>query len=440
MKAKLLALATFLSLLSTPAWAQMKGIQFEKYQLDNGLTVILHEDHTTPNVIVSVLYHVGSKNEKADRTGFAHFFEHLMFEGSDNIARGEFDKYISQAGGSNNAYTTQDRTYYYELFPSNQLELGLWLESERMLHAAVEEKGIETQREVVKEERRMRYDNQPYGTLVEEVFKRMYKEHPYSWTPIGSMEHLDAAQEEDYKNFYKDFYLPNNAVLTVTGDIKPAETKALIAKYFATIPKGMKPIYRPQITEPALQQEMRDTVYDQVQLPALVIAYRAPKQGSPDYYAVEMLSTLLSNGQSSRIYRSLVDEKQLAIQAGAFQFPLEDPGLMLTFGIANMGVDLTDMEKAIDAEITKVQQELISEKEFQKLRNQIENQMVSRNATIEGIAENLAIYETHFGDANLINTEIDRYLKVTREDIQRVAKEYFKPTSRLVLFWLPKGQ
>jgi predicted Zn-dependent peptidase len=424
--------------LHTALFAQMNKINFTEYNLDNGLHVILHEDHATPIVAVSVLYHVGSKNENPERTGFAHFFEHLMFEGAKYVKRGDFDKYIDGAGGTNNANTTQDRTFYYEILPSNQLGLGLWLESERMLHAAVEKAGIETQRQVVKEERRQRIDNQPYGAVVEESMKRAFTTHPYKWPVIGSMAHLDAAKEEDYVNFYKDFYVPNNATLCIAGDINVEETKAAIAKYFKDIPKSTKPIYRPSIVEPPLTAEVRDKVYDNVQLPAVVYTYRIPAQGTADYYAVDMLNKLLSQGESSRMYRALVDEQQKAVQAGSFPFQMEDPGIALCYGIANMGVKPEDLEKAMDAVIEKPQKELISEKEFQKLRNQIENDFISANATVVGRAESLANYHTYFGDANLINTEIDRYLKVTREDIQNAAKKYFTKTNRVTLHWLPK--
>ena len=221
-----------LLLVTCLAKAQMNKIDFTEYTLDNGLHVILHQDNSTPIVAVTVSYHVGSKNENPDRTGFAHFFEHLLFEGSENIARGEFDKYITSAGGTNNAYTTNDLTFYHEILPSNQLALGLWLESERMLHAKVETVGIETQREVVKEEKRQRIDNQPYGSILAESMKRAYKVHPYKWTTIGSMEHLNAATEEDYKNFYKTFYVPNNAVLSIAGDIDIEDTKKINRKVF----------------------------------------------------------------------------------------------------------------------------------------------------------------------------------------------------------------
>ncbi|MEZ4960633.1 MAG: pitrilysin family protein [Saprospiraceae bacterium] len=421
----------------TAMLAQMNKINFEEYDLPNGLHVILHQDHSTPIVVVSVLYHVGSKNEKPDRTGFAHFFEHLLFEGSENIARGQFDDYTQKAGGYNNANTTQDRTFYYDLLPSNQLALGLWLESERMLHARVEVQGIETQRQVVKEERRSRYENRPYGSFMEEIMKRAYKKHPYRWTPIGSMAHLDAAEEKDYKHFYEEFYVPNNATLSIAGDINVEEAKALISKYFSTIPRKKEP-YRPNIVEPALGGEVRDTVFDNIQLPGVMQAYRIPAQGTEDFYAVSMLGQLLAQGESSRLQRALVDEQQLAVAVGNFPVSMEDPGVSLAFGICNAGVDPKALETSMNAEIERTHTELISEEEFQKLRNQVEADFVTANSTVAGIAESLANYHTYFGDANLINTEIDRYLKVTREDIQRVAKKYFNKDNRVVLYYLPK--
>lgn len=422
-----------------PPVAPVNKIQFTEYTLDNGLQVILHQDKTTPIVAVSVMYHVGSKNEQPNRTGFAHFFEHLMFEGSENIGRGEYSKYVEKAGGELNANTSFDRTYYYEVLPSNQLELGLWLESERMLHAKIDAKGIETQREVVKEEKRERVDNQPYGSVGDEIFKRAFKVHPYQWLPIGSMEDLDAAAEKDYKDFYKEFYVPNNAIISIAGDIDTAKTKALVQKYFGAIPKRTEPIYRPNVVEPVMSGEVRDTVRDNIQLPAVFQAYRIPAQGTNDFYAVNMLSILLSQGESSRLYKSLVDEQQKALAAGNFSFPTEDPGLAFMYGIANVGVDTKDLETAIDAEVAKVQNTLIGETEFQKLRNQMEAQFITANASVAGIAETLANYKMYFGDANLINTELQRYMKVTREDIQRVAKKYFTKNNRVVLYYLPKA-
>lgn len=418
--------------------AQSNKIEFTEFDLDNGLHVILHQDNATPIVVVSVMYHVGSKNENPNRTGFAHFFEHLLFEGSENIGRGEFDKYITNAGGANNAYTSQDKTYYYELLPSNQLELGLWLESERMLHAKVDITGVETQREVVKEERRQRYENQPYGSIILETLKRAYKVHPYQWAPIGSMEHLNAATEEDYINFYNDFYTPNNAVLSIAGDIDIAQTTALVKKYFGSIPIKKQEIYRPNIVEPPLGSQQIDTIYDNIQLPAVVYTYRIPAQGTEDFYAVKMLNTLMSQGQSSRLQKAIVDDQQLAVFVGSFPFELEDPGVALAFGIANMGISPETLQNAMDAEFERAQQELISEEEFQKLRNQIENDFITGNARIAGIAENLANYYLYYGDTDLINTELQRYLQVTKEDIRRVARDYFNKSNRSILHYIAK--
>jgi predicted Zn-dependent peptidase len=425
----------FVALLSTFA-AQAQNIKFIEYDLPNGLHVILHEDHSTPIVAVTVLYHVGSKNEQVGRTGMAHFFEHLLFEGSDNIGRGEYAKYVENAGGGLNANTTQDRTFYYDLMPSNQLELGLWLESERMLHAKVENKGIETQREVVKEEKRMRYDNQPYGNLLPEALKRAYKKHPYAWSPIGSMEDLNAAKDEDFVNFYKTFYVPNNAVLSIAGDMNVEETKKLIAKYFSDIPKGTNPIPRPTVKEDINTGEVRDTIYGKDELAMIVQAYHIPAQGTPEFYAVDMLNTLLSNGESSRLNKSMVDEQQLSLYCGAFTFNLEDPGLTLAFGLTNMGVDPKTLEDGMNKEFDKVKEELITEKEFEKLRNQVESTFVSGNSTVAGIAESLANYHTYYGNANLINTDIERYMKVTREDMMAAARKYYTPENRVVLYFL----
>lgn len=428
-----------LFLLAGTVGAFSQNIHFVEYEMPNGLKVLLHEDHSTPIVAVSVMYHVGSKNEKPDRTGFAHFFEHLLFEGSDNIKRGEFDDYINNAGGMNNANTWYDRTYYYEVLPSNQLALGLWLESERMLHAKVEKVGIETQRQVVKEERRQRIDNQPYGRLLEEAMMRAFTTHPYHHSVIGSMEHLDAAQEQDYVNFYHDFYRPDNAILSIAGDIDIEQTKVLIDTYFKGIPRGKGEVFRPKIVEPPLAHEVRDTVLDNVQLPAVVYTYRTPAQGTKDFYAVSMLSQLLSQGESSRLQKIIVDQQQKAVYAGAFPLNLEDPGVNIMFAIANVGVDPKDLEKSMDEILSDVQTNLVPEKEFQKLQNQVENDFIGANNNVAGIAESLANYEMYYGDANLINTELDRYRQVTREDLKRVANQYFTKNNRVVLYWLPKS-
>lgn len=438
MMKKLLLLSLLVVFGLASGFSQNGKIEFEEYDLDNGLHVILQQDHTTPNIVVSVMYHVGSKNESPELTGFAHFFEHLMFEGTKNIPRHQYDKYVSRAGGELNANTSTDRTYYFEMLPSNQLALGLWLESERMLHAKVEEIGIKTQKGVVIQEKKQRYDNPPYGTILPQTMAHAYEKHPYRWTPIGDEEHIRNAKDEDFMNFYKEFYVPNNAVLTICGDFDKAEAKKLINDYFAEIPKGTKEIYRPNIVEPKKTAEVRDTVFDNIQLPAVIQAYHIPAVGTPDFYAVDMLSKLMTDGKSSRLYKELVDNQQKAIQLMAFPMPYEDPGLTLAFGIPNMGVDPKALEDEMDKQFSVVRDELISDREFQKLRNKIENELVSSNATIADRAENLATAYTYFKDTERVNKELEKYFAVTKEDIRNVAKKYFVPENRVVLYYLPK--
>jgi predicted Zn-dependent peptidase len=418
--------------------AQSGKIKFTEFDLPNGLHVILHEDHSTPIVAISVLYHVGSKNEDPDRTGFAHFFEHLMFEGSPNIKRGEYFKIVQSNGGTLNANTSFDRTFYYEILPSNQLELGLWLESERMLHLKIDSVGVETQRNVIKEEKKQRYDNQPYGKLFEEVFKHAYKKHPYRWTPIGSDQYIDKAKLDEFIEFYKTYYVPNNAVLSISGDIDIEKTKKLVEKYFGDIPKGTREIKRPNIVEPPLEGETVDTVYDNIQLPAIIQIYRIPAQGTKDFYAVDMLATLLSDGESSWLNKEIKDKKQEALYVGAYNVPLEDPGLFFVFAIANMGVEPQQISADMDSVIAKARNELISEKEFEKLQNKIESDFAEKISSQMSIAEALANYYVYYGDANLINTEIERYRKVTREDLRKAAEKYLSPERRVILYYLPK--
>ncbi len=421
------------------AVSQERRIDFVEYDLDNGLHVILHQDNSIPIVNVSVLYHVGSKNEPEGRTGFAHFFEHLMFEGSPNIERGSFIKIIQNAGGQSNANTSFDRTFYYETLPSHQLELGMYMESERMLHATIDSTGVATQKEVVKEEKRTRIDNQPYMSFESKIFEKAYEGTPYAWTPIGSFKDIDAATEEDFKNFYETFYVPNNATLSIAGDIQMEETKRLIEKYFTEIPKGINAIPRPKVETPQLAQEVREEVFDNVQLPGVFQAYRITEQTSDDSYAVQMLTTLLSGGQSSRFQKEIVDNKEIATFVGSFPFVLEDGGLFISLGLVNIGKTPEELEEAMMTEIEKVKTEAIGDREFQKLQNQVENYFVSSNSTMSGVAESLANYHVYYGDADLINSEIERYMAVTKEDIRRVAKKYLTPGNRVTLYYLPKS-
>jgi zinc protease len=421
-------------------YAQEGNIKFSEYDLPNGLHVILHEDHATPIVSVSVMYHVGSKNEDPKRTGFAHFFEHLLFEGTDNIGRGEYAKLVQDNGGVLNANTSQDRTYYFEQLPSNQLELGLWMESERMLHAKIDSAGIETQRKVVKEEKKQSYDNNPYGMWLPLMFENAFQKHPYRWTPIGKEQYIDEAKYSEFMDFYKTFYVPNNAVLVIAGDFNPTQAKEWVTKYFGDIPKGTKEIPRPKEVEVQQTKEKRVNHSANVQLPMVAVGYHIPKMGTDDVYALQMLNQLLSQGASSRLQKQLVDKDQKAAQVGSFNFPLEDPGLVLTIGIAAKDVSASDLEKAMKAEIEKVKTETIPEAEFQKLRNQAENDFVSQNARIAGIAETLATNYTYFKDANLINTELARYQKITAEDLKRVANKYLTKENSVVLYYVPKQQ
>jgi zinc protease len=429
-------------LLGSVLWgqAQSNKINFTEYTLDNGLRVILHPDKSTPIVTVGVMYHVGSKNEQPQRTGFAHFFEHLTFAGSENIAPGAFSTLVQQAGGEHNANTSFDRTYYYETLPANQLALGLWLEAERMRSAKIDQAAVETQRSVVKEEKKQRIDNQPYGTILEKAFAQAFTVHPYRWVPIGSDQYIDQATLDEFVAFYKTFYVPNNAVLSISGDIDLNQARALVDKYFATISRGTTAIPRPTVEEPQQLAEKREIVFDNVQLPAVVEAYHIPALGSPDYYAISMLTTLLAGGESARLNKALVDQQQVAAYVGSFPMEMEHPGLFLNFAVANQGRDADELERAMDAEIERVKKEPLTDREFQKLRNQVEKAFVSKHTTTQGVAEQLANYRLLYGDTNLINTELEKYLAVTKEDISRVANAYLKKENSVVLHYLPRAQ
>ena len=415
-------------------------VNFEEYDLDNGLHVILHQDNTAPVVTTAVMYHVGAKDENPERTGFAHFFEHLLFEGTKNIKRGEWFKIVTSNGGQNNANTTDDRTYYYEVFPSNNLELGLWMEAERMLHPVINQIGVDTQNEVVKEEKRLRVDNSPYGNFLAQIKKNLFFKHPYRWATIGSMAHLDAATLEEFQAFNKKFYIPNNAVLVVAGDIDIAKTKKMVYKYYNDIPKGT-PIQRKKITETPITKQLSGTYHDpNIRIPAIMTAYRTPSMKTRDSHVLDMISTILSSGKSSRLYKKMVDDKKEALQVGAFNVSQEDYGMYIIYGLP-LGKNTTDtLLKDIDEEIVRIQTELISEKEFQKLKNKFENRFVNSNSSIQGIANSLAKYYMLYGDVNLINNEIDIYNSITREEIRDVANKYLKPNQRLVFNYLPKEE
>ncbi|WP_430399825.1 M16 family metallopeptidase [Flavobacterium sp.] len=437
MKKSLMALSTALFI---SASANAQKVEFEEFDLDNGLHVVLHQDNSAPVVITSVMYHVGAKDEQPNRTGFAHFFEHLLFEGTKNIERGEWFKLVTANGGQNNANTTDDRTYYYEIFPSNNLELALWMESERLMHPVINQIGVDTQNEVVKEEKRLRVDNQPYGNLIKAVKQNMFKNHPYRWTTIGEMEHLDAATLEEFTAFNKKFYIPNNAVLVVAGQFDKAQAKEWIKKYFSSIPKGT-PVTRTKAEEEPITKEFKASWEDpNIQIPMLVASYRTPSMKTRDARVLDMISSYLSDGKSSKLYKKMVDEKKMALQIGAFNYSQEDHSLYFIYGLP-MGTNTTaDMLKEIDEEILKMQTELISEKDYLKLQNKFESQYVNNNASVEGIADNLATYYLLYGDINLINTEIEIYRSITREEIKEVANKYLKSNQRMILDYVPTAE
>ena len=417
-----------------------QSVSFEEYDLSNGLHVILHQDNNAPVVTTSVMYHVGAKDEQPNRTGFAHFFEHLLFEGTKNIENGTWFSIVTENGGTNNANTTDDRTYYYEVFPSNNLALGLWMESERMLHPIIEQDGVDTQNEVVKEEKRLRVDNRPYGKFLENVKKHLFVKHPYRWTTIGEMEHLDAATLDEFLAFNKKFYVPNNAVLVVAGDIDINTTKKMVEDYFGSIPRGAD-IVRKKVTEDPITETLSAKAYDSnIQIPAVVAAYRTPSFKDRDSRVLDMISTYLSDGPSSKLYKKLVDEKKMALQTGAFNISQEDYSMYVVFGLPQGEFQLTDLVTEMDEEVAKLQKEFISERDYQKLLNKFENGFVSANASIEGVANSLARYHMLYGDTNLINNEIDIYRSITREEIRDVANKYLNSNQRLVLEYLPESE
>ena len=428
-----------LLLILFPTISFSQNVKFTEYDLENGMHVILHQDNTVPIAVTSVMYHVGAKDENPDRTGFAHFFEHLLFEGSKNIPRGQMDKIIEKNGGSYNANTNQDRTYYYELLPSNKVDLGLWIESERLLHPVINQIGVDTQNEVVKEEKRLRVDNAPYGRLLEEITKGLFVKHPYRWTTIGSMEHLDAATLEEFLEFKNKFYVPNNAVLVVAGNFDMDDIKKKISDYFGPIPRG-NDVPRVNIKEDPLNGQLKRKFYDpNIQIPMGLVSYRTPSMKDREAYVLDMISSILSGGKSSRLYKKMVDDKKISLEVQAVNLSLEDYGAYIILSLPVGENKLSTLYDNIDEEIENLKKDLITEREYEKLQNIFENSFVNSNSSMAGIANSLARNYMLYGNTNLINTTIDIYKSITRDEIREVANKYLNKENRVLIDYLPKG-
>lgn len=394
-------------------------IEFSRFELDNGLRVIVHEDESTPLAAINVLYNVGARDESPDKTGFAHLFEHLMFGGSANIP--DFDHPIQLAGGENNAFTNNDLTNFYNTVPAENIETVFWLESDRMLHLNIDEKVLDVQRKVVVEEFKETCLNQPYGDVWHHLAALAYEVHPYRWPTIGKIvKHIEEASLDDVQDFYQKYYRPNNAILVVAGKVTTEQVRQLCQKWFADIPAGQVP-KRTLPVEPPQRKMHQKVKHAKVPVNAIYLAFHSPARDEPDYYAVDILSDLLSNGRSSRLYRRLLKEQHLFTQIDAYITGSIDPGLLVVEGQLSEGVSVEAAEAAIWRELEAVKNDPISETELQKLKNKIESTLVFSEANVLNKAINLAYFEL-LGNADLINEEVLEYRKLTVADIQRVAR------------------
>jgi len=408
-------------------------VDFKRFTLSNGLKVLVHEDATTPMAVLNILYDVGARDEDPDKTGFAHLFEHLMFGGSVNIPN--YDEPLQRVGGENNAFTSNDITNYYITLPAENIETAFWLESDRMLSLAFSEKSLDTQRNVVSEEFKQRYLNQPYGDVWLKLRPLAYKKHPYRWATIGKeLSHIENATMEDVKAFFKKHYTPQNAIMVVGGNVKLEEVKKLAEKWFAPIPAGDK--YVRNLVQEEPQTEARTaTIKANVPLNAIYIAFKMPERLNKDYYAFDLLSDILSRGQSSRLYHRLLKEQQLFSDINAYISSSLDPGLFIVEGKLIEGVAIETAEKAIWEELNKLKTESVSELELTKVKNKVESVLVFSEMSLLDKAMNLAYYEL-LGDASLLNQETEEFLKVTADDIQRISNETFNKDASSTLYYL----
>jgi len=415
-------------------------LEYKLTILPNGLTVVLEEDHSTPIVHLQLWYHVGSKNEKPGRTGFAHLFEHLMFKGSKNVSAEAHTSMVASVGGQSNAYTTDDETVFWETVPAQYLPMILWLEADRMATLKVDKDTFTNEREVVKEERRMRVDNQPYGRLNEIIYDQAFTVHPYKHATIGSMKDLEAASVEDVRDFYRTYYVPSNATLALVGDFDSAQAMQLITQYLGRVPKAEREVPRDIPKEPPQTKEKRVTLQQPWPLPAVVVAYHITNDGNPDSYPLHIAAKLLSDGQTSRIYQKLVYDKQLAVAAFGSANLIEDPNLFYAVAIVQPGKSPQEVTEVLIAELDRLRNEPISEHELQRTKNQFARDYILGRESNQQKAQTLAHALVIHNDIKTADGEFDIFQNITTADVQRVARTYFTPENRMVLTLMPSGK
>ena len=423
----------------THAAVRPPKLNYTMTTLANGLQVVLLEDHSTPIVHAEIWYHVGSKNEKPGRTGFAHLFEHMMFKGSKNVEPEGHPSWISSVGGQSNAYTNEDATVFWQTFPAQYLPLVLWLEADRMASLRIDEAVFKTERQVVKEERRMRFENQPYGRLNELVYDQAFLVHPYKHSPIGSMADLEAASVDDVRDFFKTYYVPENATLVIAGDFDTKEAEGLVAQYLGRVPKATKPVPRDIPQEPEQTKERRVRLEESWPLPAVVVAHHITYDGHPDSYPLHVASKVLSDGQSSRIYRKLVYEKQLAVAAFGGGNIIEHPNLFFAVAIVQPGKTTEETIDALITELDRLKTEPITPAELQQTKNQFARDYILGRETVRDKAQTLGHAVVLHNDIKTADGEFDIFMNMTAADVQRVAQKYFTAENRLVLTVMPKG-
>ena len=425
--------------------AQALHVPYQTFTLPNGLQVLLHEDHSVPLVSVNVWYHVGSSDEKPGRTGFAHLFEHIMFMGSQHVPTGEFDRLLEAAGGDNNGSTTEDRTNYYEDAPGNALPLPLWLDSDRMgfLLPEITADKVDLQRGVVQNERRQSYENRPYGLAEENILQRLYPpDHPYHWPVIGSMADLSAATLDDVRGFFRTYYTPNNATLAIAGDITPRATRQLVERYFGDIPRGPA-VTRPEPPAVQLGADVYATIEDRVQVPRVYDAWHTVKAFADGDAMLDVLANVLAGGRSSRLYKRLVYELQIATDVVAFQDGGRIDGKFELWATARLGHDLTELERVIDEEVRKIAQAGPTPREVERAQNSFEAQFLSRMERVGGFggkADQLNFYNYFVGTPDYFEKDLDRYRKVTAAEVQQAARRYLADAHRVVLSVVPQGK